>query len=370
MKRREPERAAQHARASRPRASGARSSSSNENPRLPADVLRAGAPSAPSRPRAASRTARTSRVVRQLGLLLSRYWKVKIRDRAGAAIMFLQAPIIGVMLAFVFGGQKEAVPFWCLGALQELVARRAAWPAARRPTCSTRCSRRRTTRRRCSSSSSAAVWFGTSQRGARDRDRAGDLPARAHGEPARSSTTCSRSTSCSSFFCVVQCTMLLGIVFFALGFNGGPHGVPHRARATSSPLAMNATALGLLAVDGGRVGRGGDGAHADRAHPAGRPRRADGADDDEPDAQAAHVRHAGALGLRGRDRAASASRSPATPAWIIDLHKPDLTSPPDFIVRRASSSARSPRSRATRSTARGASPSGINLDPARPSSSG
>ena len=34
--------------------------------------------------------------------------------------MFLQAPIIGVMLAFVFAGQQQAVPFWCLGALQEL----------------------------------------------------------------------------------------------------------------------------------------------------------------------------------------------------------------------------------------------------------
>src|SRR5215216_1944577 len=62
----------------------------------------------------------------QLMLLMSRYWKVKIRDRAGAAIMFLQAPIIGMMLAFVFAGQKEAVPFWCLGALQELGRRGAA----------------------------------------------------------------------------------------------------------------------------------------------------------------------------------------------------------------------------------------------------
>ena len=62
----------------------------------------------------------------QLILLMSRYWKVKIRDRAGAAIMFLQAPIIGIMLAFVFYGQQKAVPFWCLGALQELGKRMPA----------------------------------------------------------------------------------------------------------------------------------------------------------------------------------------------------------------------------------------------------
>src|SRR5204862_7672462 len=60
---------------------------------------------------------------RQLKLLMSRYWKVRIRDRAGAAIMFLPAPIIGIMLAFVFGGAKQAVPFWCLGALQDLAKR-------------------------------------------------------------------------------------------------------------------------------------------------------------------------------------------------------------------------------------------------------
>src|SRR6185503_8383628 len=59
-------------------------------------------------------------VFHQLILLMSRYWKVKIRDRAGAVIMFAQAPIIGIMLAFVFAWQQEAVPFWCLGALQEL----------------------------------------------------------------------------------------------------------------------------------------------------------------------------------------------------------------------------------------------------------
>ncbi len=34
--------------------------------------------------------------------------------------MLLQAPIIGVLLAIVFGGQEKAIPAWCLGALQEL----------------------------------------------------------------------------------------------------------------------------------------------------------------------------------------------------------------------------------------------------------
>jgi hypothetical protein len=56
----------------------------------------------------------------QLRLLISRYFKVKIRDVSGTAIMLLQAPIIGILLAIVFGGQREATPAWCFGALQEL----------------------------------------------------------------------------------------------------------------------------------------------------------------------------------------------------------------------------------------------------------
>ena len=121
-------------------------------------------------------------LVNQFSLLTSRYWKVKIRDRAGAAIMFLQAPIIGVMLAIVFGGQKPAIPFWCLGALNEIGQKggtstggtsdwlqlHAADPGPRR---------RDVLRRR----ELRLVRY--EQRGARDRERAGHLPARAHGEP-------------------------------------------------------------------------------------------------------------------------------------------------------------------------------------------
>src|SRR5690606_31499694 len=56
----------------------------------------------------------------QFRLLLSRYAKVKMRDVSGTVIMLAQAPIIGGLLALVFGGQKDAIPYWCLGALQEL----------------------------------------------------------------------------------------------------------------------------------------------------------------------------------------------------------------------------------------------------------
>ena len=68
---------------------------------------RGGVRSAGAAPLAASRITRDVAVLRQLGLLLSRYWRVKLRDRMGAAIMFLQAPIIGVLLWTSSGGRRR-----------------------------------------------------------------------------------------------------------------------------------------------------------------------------------------------------------------------------------------------------------------------
>src|SRR5207248_11193772 len=48
-----------------------------------------------------------------------------------------------------------------------------------------------------------------------------------------------------SLVCIFQCTMLLGIVFFALGFEGGVAAFAVELAAMIA-LAMNATALGLL----------------------------------------------------------------------------------------------------------------------------
>jgi hypothetical protein len=48
-----------------------------------------------------------------------------------------------------------------------------------------------------------------------------------------------------SFFCVIQCTILLAIVFFALGFSGGPEAFAIEL-GTMIVTAMNSAALGLL----------------------------------------------------------------------------------------------------------------------------
>jgi ABC-type multidrug transport system ATPase subunit/pSer/pThr/pTyr-binding forkhead associated (FHA) protein len=181
-------------------------------------------------------------VVRQLGLLLSRYWRVKLRDRMGAAIMFLQAPIIGVLLWLVFGDQTPAVPYWCLGALQELSKKNASAAASTPNLLSTM---------QPTTDHTAAmffvvvscVWFGTSN-AAREIVTERAIYLRERMVNLRLVNYVLSKYLLLSFFCVIQCSMLLGIVFFALGFNGGPTAFALEL-ANLIALAMNATALGL-----------------------------------------------------------------------------------------------------------------------------
>jgi ABC-type multidrug transport system ATPase subunit/pSer/pThr/pTyr-binding forkhead associated (FHA) protein len=181
-------------------------------------------------------------VVRQLGLLMSRYWKVKIRDRVGATIMFLQAPIIGLMLAFVFGGQKQAIPFWCLGAMQDLASRTqdasnsVDFLKQMKPT----------------PDNAAAmffvvvscVWFGTSN-SAREIVTERAIYIRERMVNLSLFNYVMSKYIILSLICVLQCAMLLSIVFFTLGFNGGIVSFLIEL-VMMIAVSMNATALGLL----------------------------------------------------------------------------------------------------------------------------
>jgi ABC-type multidrug transport system ATPase subunit/pSer/pThr/pTyr-binding forkhead associated (FHA) protein len=182
-------------------------------------------------------------VVRQLGLLLSRYWRIKIRDRMGAAIMFLQAPIIGVLLWLVFGGQKPAVPFWCLGALQELSTKNNMDQSA---TTNLLNSMQPTTDHTAAMFFVvvSCIWFGTSN-AAREIVTERAIYLRERMVNLRLVNYLLSKYILLSFFCVAQCTMLLGIVFVTVGFNGGPVAFLLEL-ANVVALSMNATALGLL----------------------------------------------------------------------------------------------------------------------------
>ncbi len=178
----------------------------------------------------------------QLMLLMSRYWKIKIRDRAGAAIMFLQAPVIGLMLAFVFAGQKEAVPFWCLGALQELGKKVQSSQGS-----TDLLARMLATKDETAAMFFvvvSAVWFGTSN-SAREIVTERAIYLRERMVNLSIVNYVLSKYIILSLICIFQCTMLLGIVFFTLGFHGGI-GAFLMELAVMIAVAMNACALGLL----------------------------------------------------------------------------------------------------------------------------
>lgn len=175
-------------------------------------------------------------------MLLSRYFKTKIRDTSGTAIMLAQAPIIGVLLAIVFGWQEKAIPAWCLGALQELSRKFGGGTSSG------------DIMKAMTATSDntgavfflvvAAVWFGTSN-AAREivAERAIYLRERMVNLGLLNYVL--SKYILLAFFCTIQCTVLLAIVFFSLGFHGGPAAfLVQLASLVTTSLA--AVALGLL----------------------------------------------------------------------------------------------------------------------------
>jgi hypothetical protein len=179
----------------------------------------------------------------QFGLLFSRYWKIKARDVGGTLIMLLQAPIIGVLLAAVFGGQKDAIPYWCLGALQELSRKAGGTGDGMTETLRTL----QTTPDHAGAiffCVVAAVWFGTSN-AAREVVSERAIYMRERMVNLKLFNYIFSKFVLLSVFCIVQCTVLLAIVFFALGFNGGLAAFG-MSLGTLIVTAMNSVAVGLL----------------------------------------------------------------------------------------------------------------------------
>ncbi len=178
----------------------------------------------------------------QLRLLLSRYFKVKVRDVAGTAIMLLQAPIIGVLLAVVFGWQQEAVPAWCLGALQDL-SRKADGKMGGGDILKGLTSTRDHTGA-IFFLVVAAVWFGTSN-AAREIVSERSIYLRERMVNLGLVNYVLSKYILLAGFCLIQCTVLLAIVFFTLGFHGGPAAFGMQL-ASLVATSLSAVALGLL----------------------------------------------------------------------------------------------------------------------------
>lgn len=178
----------------------------------------------------------------QLRLLLSRYFKVKVRDVGGTAIMLLQAPIIGILLATVFAGQEKAIPAWCLGALQELSSK----------TQGTTSNADILKKMEVTTDHTAAIfflvvaaiWFGTSN-AAREIVSERAIYLRERMVNLGLINYVLSKYILLAFFCIIQCTVLLAIVFFVLGFHGGPQAFLMQLAALTA-TSLTAVALGLL----------------------------------------------------------------------------------------------------------------------------
>jgi ABC-type multidrug transport system ATPase subunit/pSer/pThr/pTyr-binding forkhead associated (FHA) protein len=179
----------------------------------------------------------------QLRLLLARYFKIKSRDIAGTAIMLLQAPIIGALLALVFGGQSNSLPFWCIGALQELKKKSGGGGGDLNAILA----QMSTTTDHAAAMFFlvvSAVWFGTSN-AAREIVSERAIYLRERMVNLGLLNYVMSKFVMLSFFCIVQCTVLLGIVFFALGFHGGIASFMMDLGYLTS-VSICAVALGLL----------------------------------------------------------------------------------------------------------------------------
>ena len=179
----------------------------------------------------------------QFFLLFGRYFKIKMRDVGGTAIMLLQAPIIGMLLALVFGGQKDAIPYWCLGALQELARKSGGVGDGLTQTLNSM----QTTPDHSGSIFFvvvAAVWFGTSN-AAREIVSERAIYMRERMVNLGLFNYIFSKFLLLSLFCVIQCSILLAIVFFSLGYSGGITAFLI-SLGTLVVTAMNSVAIGLF----------------------------------------------------------------------------------------------------------------------------
>jgi ABC-type multidrug transport system ATPase subunit/pSer/pThr/pTyr-binding forkhead associated (FHA) protein len=177
----------------------------------------------------------------QFGLLMARYFKTKVRDVGGTVIMLAQAPVIGLLLAAVFGWQDHATPAWCLGALQEIAKRTGEKVSG------DLFGKLQTTQDHSGAIFFlvvTAVWFGTSN-AAREIVRERAIYIRERMVNLNLFHYVMSKFVLLSLFCVLQCFFLLIIVFFALKFNGGMNAFLQQFAALTT-TAIAAVALGLL----------------------------------------------------------------------------------------------------------------------------
>jgi ABC-type multidrug transport system ATPase subunit len=174
-------------------------------------------PGTPSASRAPSRAKVP--LVRQFWLLFKRYAIVKRRDRAGTAILFLQAPIIGVLLALVFFDPTKMPNMWCQQFVQSIEAKAMAAGAQLPPGCAQDMSRFTKVADFGGAIfflAIAALWFGTSN-AAREIVSEQAIYRRERMVNLSIFNYVMSKFTLLGLLCTIQCFVLLAIVFAALG---------------------------------------------------------------------------------------------------------------------------------------------------------
>ncbi|HEY4116252.1 MAG TPA: ATP-binding cassette domain-containing protein, partial [Byssovorax sp.] len=184
----------------------------------------------------------------QFRLLCSRYAIVKRRDRVGTAILLAQAPLIGILLAAVFFDPIKTPDLWCkqhLSTIEANAARRGVMLAQSCLADTARFTKVADLGGALFLLAVAAIWFGTSN-AAREivseqaiyrRERMVNLSIVNY--------VLSKFTWLTGLS-IVQCSVLLVIVFPALGLGNGEVGALFTMLGYMVATAMTATSIGLL----------------------------------------------------------------------------------------------------------------------------
>ena len=204
-------------------------------------------PGTPSASRAPSRAKVP--LLRQFWLLFKRYATVKRRDVSGTLILLAQAPIIGVLLAVVFSNPAKMPNLWCEQFVQTAEAAAMKKGAALVAGCNLQDMGRFTKVADFGGAvfflAIAALWFGTSN-AAREIVAEQAIYRRERMVNLSIFNYVMSKFTLLSLLCIVQCTVLLTIVFLALGLGDYSPEAYFTMLGFMVITAMCAASIGLL----------------------------------------------------------------------------------------------------------------------------
>jgi hypothetical protein len=187
-------------------------------------------------------------LMRQFRLLLGRYARVKWRDRTGTAILFAQAPIIGILLALVFAHPTKTPNMWCRMFLERVENDAMHDGRTLDPSCLRDVHRFPEVADFAGAIfflAVAAIWFGTSN-AAREIVSEQAIYKRERMVNLSVFNYVLSKFVLLSAFCIVQCTVLLGLVYPAVRLAGGTWDTFVPMLGMLVLTAMCAVAIGLL----------------------------------------------------------------------------------------------------------------------------